>query len=69
MSIESDHVFAVGDVVEVLLGHRGDWSPGVFLRYARSHGSDDYADILLSDGQVHLIRYENILEIRNCQIT
>lgn len=67
--VESDHIFVPGDIVEVELDHVGDWSPGIFLQYARSHGSCDYANILLCDGKMHLIRYENILEIKNCQIT
>jgi hypothetical protein len=32
----------------------------LFIRHARSHGSDDYADVIGSDGKLHLVNYNDI---------
>ena len=40
--------------------NRGTWIPGIFIRYARSHGSNIYYDVLV-DGKIELVHEEEMM--------
>ena len=57
-----------GDLVRVVrtINRENVWMIGVLIRYARSHGSDLYYDVML-DGKIELTHEMNIRPLENEQ--
>lgn len=49
-----------GDLIMIKKFNRGTWIPGIFIRYARSHGSNIYYDVLVN-GKIELVHEEEMM--------
>ena len=49
-----------GDLIMIKKFNWGPWIPGIFIRYARSHGSNIYYDVLV-DGKIKLVHEEEMM--------
>lgn len=49
-----------GDLIMIKKLNRDAWIPGIFIRYARSHGSNIYYDVLV-DGKIELVHEEEMM--------